>query len=414
MKNQGARYLIGFFIILLLLIITPYAQGKQGIEDTKKELEQKNIKYDADTFIENARQGDIIIVKLFLLAGMDPNIKNKDDKTALGRSIAFGKIEVAKLLLENGAIINLQNKFGRTALHYSVDNLNSVKWLVENGAEIDIKTLNGATSLMIAAFEGYPDTVKYLIEKGANVNAQNNEGATALHLVSFGEQSAKVDIVNLLMNKGASIDIKDNFGQTPIDIAIKKGKNEIVKLLQTKGAKNSLASSSSQEKVEKPIAIKGSLTREQAKIILSKSFTGNQHFDIPKEILIGILGPSSTAGAGLNECKIAYNNLSKWANAGLMTVGKRNNGPDQIFNINLTLEGRKYLINENNVIYKVKAAQSAIKEITGIIQESPARAKVEFTQAYEYTPFFETEVPIKQRSAMFVLYDDGWRLQKQQ
>jgi len=48
--------------------------------------------------------------------------------------------------------------------------LSSVKILVEYGADVSISNLNGTTSLMRAAQQGYSKIVEFLVREGGDVN----------------------------------------------------------------------------------------------------------------------------------------------------------------------------------------------------------------------------------------------------
>lgn len=73
--------------------------------------------------------------------------------------------------------------------------------LIGKGALVNSReSRNGATPLMVAAFEGHEDVVRILLEAGADVNAKDAEGNTALSLATTrGHQ----DVIKLLKAKGA-------------------------------------------------------------------------------------------------------------------------------------------------------------------------------------------------------------------
>lgn len=84
--------------------------------------------------------------------------------------------------------------------------------------------------------------------------------------------------------------------------------------------------------------------------------------------------------------------------------------------VELTEEGRKYLVSENDKLFTVMLWETDVKEVTGI-QERPEQkmAEAEYViQNANITPFgsiFSDKNTERQRSAEFALYDDGWRIQ---
>jgi ankyrin repeat protein len=84
-------------------------------EKAREKLGQMNIKYNDDTFVERAKDGDVIVVGLFVAAGMSPTVVNKEGKTALLAAAEGGRLPVVELLLEKGADVNARDKkFGAT------------------------------------------------------------------------------------------------------------------------------------------------------------------------------------------------------------------------------------------------------------------------------------------------------------
>jgi hypothetical protein len=84
--------------------------------------------------------------------------------------------------------------------------------------------------------------------------------------------------------------------------------------------------------------------------------------------------------------------------------------------VRLTDSGKKYLVGEDSNNYSVKLWETDIDEITGIME-----AKEEKTAAADYTlvnknitpfgEFFSDKSNTDGRTAYFILYDDGWRIQ---
>ena len=63
-------------------------------EEARIKLGQMNVEYSQDSFVERARDGDLMPVRLFLQSGMDPNVTNKNGQTALIVAARYGREEV--------------------------------------------------------------------------------------------------------------------------------------------------------------------------------------------------------------------------------------------------------------------------------------------------------------------------------
>lgn len=194
--------------------------------------------------------------KLLLSAGAEINTKNQyDGSTLLINACQFGYDQYfrcsVKELLAAGANPNIQNRQGRTALIYaSIPASHLVGWqgpldkiqhLLAHGANPNIQDQYGRTALFYGL--GFRDgkIKKLLIEAGANPNIQDLEGNTAImwilyQLAQYAGWPGPIGDIRYLLSHGANPDIINNAGLTARDIAVAKGFTEIVKLLDEASA----------------------------------------------------------------------------------------------------------------------------------------------------------------------------------
>ena len=153
--------------------------------------------------IGESMNGNLQGVNVMINNGVDVNIKNKDDVTALMAASLKGHTEIVKLLLNKGAEVNLKSKGGWTALIIAsqAGYTEIVKLLLDKGAEVNAKNKDGVTALMLASSKGHAEIVKLLLNKGADVNAKNKDGVTALRVAT---QAGNQKIIELLKNAGAA------------------------------------------------------------------------------------------------------------------------------------------------------------------------------------------------------------------
>jgi ankyrin repeat protein len=211
MKFRHWRYLP-----LALLLLALAACGNPQ-EEARLKLGQKKIPYNADAFINYARGGNLEVVRLFLLAGMSPEVTSKIGDIPLVEAARYDRGAVVKLLLAKGADPNVTDlRQGATPLMWAAvrgyDGV--VQLLLANGAKVNARNpKNGMTALMSAALGGKAGAIKLLLAKGANVNATDNINRTALILAAhYGHAEA----ARVLLDQGADPAIQEKLkGMTP-------------------------------------------------------------------------------------------------------------------------------------------------------------------------------------------------------
>jgi len=142
--------------IFSLSILTAAAAGP---EDARQKLDQMKVAYNENTFVERARDGDIQVIKMFLQAGMDPNVAADNGNTALIAAVRASRPEIINLLLTEGADINRRDKeFGAIPLIWAAlrGHNETANLLLERGADINaLEEKNGMNAVSLAAFKGH-------------------------------------------------------------------------------------------------------------------------------------------------------------------------------------------------------------------------------------------------------------------
>jgi ankyrin repeat protein len=110
-----------------------------------------------------------------------------------------------------------------------------VKGLIDSGADIHSKTRDGVTILMNAAIGGNLEVVKFLVGQGLDVNAKTSNGDFSV--VMWASLAGNLDVVEYLIDTGADVNAKDSHGNTVLGLAKLWRQTEIVKYLESRGAK---------------------------------------------------------------------------------------------------------------------------------------------------------------------------------
>ncbi|KAJ3325068.1 hypothetical protein HDU76_013251 [Blyttiomyces sp. JEL0837] len=141
--------------------------------------------------------------------------------------------KVAKYLSKSNINVNELDNAGYTPLHYAArqGKLEICKLLIQHGADVNIVTKGlNTTALYRACMGGHIGVVKYLLDKNADVNIVSSDGGVAL---LAAVESGNIELVKILtLRPGIRFDVRDRNGESALDVAIRKGVNEIVGLLK--------------------------------------------------------------------------------------------------------------------------------------------------------------------------------------
>jgi len=212
-------------------------------EDARKDLGKINIPYTEQAFAEAAGNKDMTTVKLFLEAGMSPNMP-AGESTPLIEAANKSNLEMIKLLVEKGADVNGKSKDGLTPVMAAVTaesaaaRQEAVKFLLEKGADLNVRYLLngfGVTPLMLAVQQKDLEVVKLILAHKVDVNSYDNNTRWTALMAAVNDNS--LEIVKELLAKGANVNFKAKNNVTALAIAQSNNNTEMVKLLTNAGAK---------------------------------------------------------------------------------------------------------------------------------------------------------------------------------
>ncbi|MBK8150753.1 MAG: ankyrin repeat domain-containing protein [Acidobacteria bacterium] len=241
-------------ILLFLLAVAVAGCGARSTETTPEMaqslLKARGFNFTEDDFFKALKQSEAANVKLFLQAGMDPNVRNKTGDTALTFAVLNSTVETLKILSEK-ADLNLKDGAERTPLYAALKNerFENFDFLLEKGADPNstgtVGKTKGQTVLYVAVLLNKPSTIKKLLDKGANPDQPDADGAVPISEHAMATR-ADLEVVKMLLEKTKNINVPESDGTTVLMFVAQNTKisradlKEMIKLFLEKGADKSL------------------------------------------------------------------------------------------------------------------------------------------------------------------------------
>ena len=170
---------------------------------------------------------------------------NKTDtkaKSALHIAASEGDLGVMYGLIEAGINVNLRDKDDCSALLLAIkdEKTRAVKLLLDTGASVSGGGGAVGSPLHLATYKHETWLVKELIRRSADVNARDCEGNTPLHIVLgvFNKNKRKcAALAEALLAAGALVNALNNENWAPIHLAARRGQTEAIKWVVYQNAK---------------------------------------------------------------------------------------------------------------------------------------------------------------------------------
>jgi ankyrin repeat protein len=180
-------------------------------------------------------------VKLLVGYGCDPLEANSCGETPLHLAVERSYVSVAQYLITQGASVLTKVSNGDTLLHFATGGayrypydededgcaLKAIKFLVRCGCEPAVSNDDGQTPLHIAVNLGRIKTIKYLLS--LNISLPCDILFTAIQ--SDNNSAYRRYIIETLVTSGCDSRTPNADGDTPLRVAIMKGKVDVVEYL---------------------------------------------------------------------------------------------------------------------------------------------------------------------------------------
>ena len=230
--------------LAVLFMLAGCAVGGERVispDTARRELFLRGYSYKPEVFLDAAKDGDTVGVKLFLIAGMSPEVRNDAGETPLLLASRYDHAGAARALLEGGADVNARDKRGFTPLMRAVLNgsVETVKTVMEFKPDLNAQTTDpdpntsGSTALMYAVAKNRKEVLDMLLDAGADINESDVTVGSALTWAAYYDRE---DLVADLLERGADPNVVNNVGGTPLIVAATKGSTRIVQMLLDHGA----------------------------------------------------------------------------------------------------------------------------------------------------------------------------------
>jgi ankyrin repeat protein len=174
---------------------------------------------------ENVDVGPLLskVVRLLLEHGADVTARDNDHSTPLHFAAEYGRVEVVHMLLERAANPGAEDDDRKTAFPVVLEYVNardakgkSPLHLASQGSNHESQNVN------------LSNVAGLLLEHGADVSALSNDRSTPLHVAA---RRGRIEVVRVLLEHGANAGGKDDNGRTALQVASYWGNDEVMKLL---------------------------------------------------------------------------------------------------------------------------------------------------------------------------------------
>lgn len=192
-------------------------------------------------FLNAAERGNLDGLKNCLAKGVDINVVNRQQSTAVTLASLNKNYACVEYLISAGADINKQNQtcFNPFLISCLNNDLTLLRLLLPANPDLNCLSRFGGVGLTPASEKGHVEIVRELLTRtDINVNHTNFVGWTPLlEAIVLNDGGAKQqEIVSLLLAHGASPHMTDKYGKKPLELAREKGYHEIAGLLIQAGA----------------------------------------------------------------------------------------------------------------------------------------------------------------------------------
>ena len=177
------------------------------------------------------------IFHVIISRGVDVNVTNESNVTALMIACVKGNKDAINVLLNAGADRNITDADGCAYLHYAVYGRCSkdvLRAIIDDGADVNARSKNSVTALMGACAKGYEGGIDVLLKAGADPNIMDDAGSTCLQYALHG--SCTKHVLQTIIDHGVNINARKKNNVTALMAACATGNVDAIDVLLKAGA----------------------------------------------------------------------------------------------------------------------------------------------------------------------------------
>ena len=201
-----------------------------------------------ETALDKAvKEGGLEIVEILIYSGADPSDQNKKGQTSLHHAVLLEQEHLIEYLMTQDAINKPDNQ-GQTPLQLAtqIKNEEIIEILKQGGAKLNIKPhtknkIQGLKKIIPSPQSKNPQTrnkrsgvidktLSKIFSPDFDINEQDSRGHALLHAEIL--QGNFDGVRRLFRHDHLDLFLEDKLGRTPLDLAKRKKKEEIVRILE--------------------------------------------------------------------------------------------------------------------------------------------------------------------------------------
>ncbi|XP_033946255.1 ankyrin repeat and death domain-containing protein 1B [Pseudochaenichthys georgianus] len=199
--------------------------NKHSDRETDNSFDNQEMLLDAEKqFMEAAKRNDVETMKT-LARGLNANVRNVDNRTALHYAVAGKNKEAVQLLLQRRVKVDQKDKYGVAPIHLAAwfGSLEILKLLVQAGAEQKVENEEGLNIMHCAAINNQTEIIEYIMND-LQMKELDKEDQSGHRAFALAAAHGCVEMLDMLMVPYDMGTMKPNKrGDTPLHLAARNG-----------------------------------------------------------------------------------------------------------------------------------------------------------------------------------------------